>query len=128
MREQWVKTSLLIISQNTNVLFPAVTLLISPCKCHYFFEFYNLIIVNVEIVLSLSQCHVFIFSITYDKYFQEFYSNENPKAMTYLKISPKNVDRRLMKEYFVYSWTNFFSDMGSFIGLLLGKALNILLD
>ena len=30
-----------------------------------FFEFYNLIIVNVEIVLSLSQCHVFIFSITY---------------------------------------------------------------
>ena len=25
-----------------------------------------------------------------------------------------------MKEYFVYSWTNFFSDMGSYIGLLLG--------
>ena len=25
-----------------------------------------------------------------------------------------------MKEYFVYNWTNFFSDMGSYIGLLLG--------
>ena len=60
------------------------------------------------------------FSITYDKYFQEYHSNGEPKARTYLKISPKNVDRRLMKEYFVYSWTNFFSDMGSYIGLLLG--------
>lgn len=25
-----------------------------------------------------------------------------------------------MKEFYVYSWTTFFSDMGSYIGLLLG--------
>lgn len=32
-----------------------------------------------------------------------------------------------MKEFYVYGWTDFFADMGSYIGLLLGwSALTIL--
>ena len=75
---------------------------------------------TVSCTLLTFSCESVPCSITYDKYFQEYHTNSEPKAWTYLKISPKNVDRRLMKEYFVYSWTNFFSDMGSYIGLLLG--------
>lgn len=69
----------------------------------------------------------FLCRIVYDKYFKESFPSGDRKTRLYLKIGPKNEDRNYMKEFYVYGWTDFFADMGSYIGLLLGwSALTIL--
>ena len=45
-----------------------------------------------------------------------------------MNISPKNKDRSFLKEFYVYDWTAFFSDMGSYIGLLLGWSFLSILE
>ena len=64
--------------------------------------------------------------INYDKYFNE--TNPGLGKNLYLNISPKNKDRSFLKEFYVYDWTAFFSDMGSYIGLLLGWSFLSILE
>ena len=63
---------------------------------------------------------MYFFSITYDKYFPEYDKDGIPKSNLYLIIGPNNQDQQYSREYFVYDWTTFFADMGSYTGLLLG--------
>ena len=67
--------------------------------------------------------------INYDKYFNETVNDDKkPVKNLYLNISPKNKDRSFLKEFYVYDWTAFFSDMGSYIGLLLGWSFLSILE
>ena len=66
--------------------------------------------------------------INYDKYYNETDENGHTVKNLYLNISPKNKDRSFLKEFYVYDWTAFFSDMGSYIGLLLGWSFLSILE
>ena len=69
--------------------------------------------------------------ITYDKYFPETTTDENgglPKSHLYLSIEPRNHDQRYSREYIVHDWPDFFSDMGSATGVLLGWSFLSILE
>ena len=66
--------------------------------------------------------------ITYDKYFPETDEEGEPKSHLYLNIGPRNQDQRYSQEYLVYDWNQFFSDMGSYTGLLLGWSFLSILE
>jgi hypothetical protein len=68
------------------------------------------------------------FSISYDKFFKEYYPNGDEKAMLYLNIGPTNEDGIYLREFYVYDWVTFFGDMGSYIGLLLGWSFLSIFD